>query len=166
MKSLSRLLCVVLLAGCAGKAPEGTFVRNEAGVIVTPADGEQRRVRLEVRTDRTLRVTSVANGNLDLPASLMVVPPGSPRPDFKVEKRDGEVVLSTSRVVAHVSLANGAVKFTDPAGKADPTDPVPVGDLHATVLAAVGIGYDKMNQTPLGRTVRICDGKPVKALLS
>jgi alpha-D-xyloside xylohydrolase len=118
MKLLSRLMCVVVLAGCASETPEGTFVQNEAGLIVTPADGPQRRVRLEVRSDRTVRVTSVADGNLELPRSLMVFESATPRPSFKVEKRDGEVLLSTSRLVARVSLANGAVSFTDSTGKA------------------------------------------------
>jgi alpha-D-xyloside xylohydrolase len=114
---LSCLLCAFVLAGCAADAPEGSFVRDETGLVVTPAIGEQRRVRLEVRTDRTVRVTSVADGNLDLPASLMVVDSSAPQPSWKVERHAGEVVLSTSRLSAHVSLANGAVTFKDPAGK-------------------------------------------------
>jgi alpha-D-xyloside xylohydrolase len=116
MKMLSRCLCVIVLAGCANDAPEGTFVQNEAGMVVSPADGDQRRVRLEVRTDRTVRVTSVADASLELPESLMVVAPAAARPSFKVEKRDGEVLLTTAKLVAHVSLANGAVSFTDAAG--------------------------------------------------
>jgi hypothetical protein len=42
---------------------------------------------------------------------------------------------------------------------------VSVGDLHATVLTAVGIDPHKVNQTPIGRTVRFSEGKPVAALL-
>ena len=116
MKMLSRCLCVVLLAGCSG-APEGSFVQNESGLIVTPADGPQRRVRLEVRTDRTIHVTAVADGNLDLPRSLMAVDPVGDQASWKVTRREGAVVLTTSRLVAQVSLANGAVSFTDPSGK-------------------------------------------------
>ena len=117
MKMLTRWMCVLVLAGCAAEAPEGSFVQNETGIVVTPANGETRRVRLEVRTDRIVRVTSVSDANLDLPKSLMVVD-SAPKPvAFKVEKRQGEVVLETSQVVAHVSLANGVVSFTDLAGK-------------------------------------------------
>jgi alpha-D-xyloside xylohydrolase len=116
MKFLTRGLCVVVLAGCAAGAPEGSFVQTETGLTVTPASGVSRRVRLEVKTDRIVRVTSVADGNLDLPASLMVVAASAP-PAFKVQKREGEVVLETAQLVAHVSLANGAVTFTDLAGK-------------------------------------------------
>jgi alpha-D-xyloside xylohydrolase len=116
MKILSRWLCVVVLAGCTPEAPEGSFVQNDAGVIVTPADGKQRRVRLEVRTDRTVRVTSVADESLELPKSLMVVDATAPRPEFRVEKREGEVVLTTASLAAHVSLANGAVTFKNADG--------------------------------------------------
>jgi len=49
MKILARLLCVALLSGCAGKAPEGSFVQNANGVVVTPAAGDAKSVRLEVR---------------------------------------------------------------------------------------------------------------------
>src|SRR5688572_3873297 len=118
MKLLSRWLCVVLLAGCSDGASEGSFVQDDTGIVVTPASGGQQRVRLQVRTDRTVRVTSVSDANLDLPESLMVVAPTAARPSFKVEKREQEVLLSTARLVAHVSLANGAVKFTDASGKA------------------------------------------------
>jgi alpha-D-xyloside xylohydrolase len=116
MKMLSRWLCVVVLAGCAGQSPEGTYVQNETGVIVTPADNAQRRIRLEVRTDRTIRVTSVHEPTLELPPSLMVVERSGAAPSFKVEAQAGEVVLSTSKVIARVALADGAVKFTDVAG--------------------------------------------------
>ncbi|MFO0843861.1 MAG: DUF1501 domain-containing protein [Gemmataceae bacterium] len=70
-----------------------------------------------------------------------------------------------------VALAGGGVRpgvvlgETDPDGKAGPKDPVAVGDLHATVLTAVGIDPAKLNQTPIGRTVRFAEGRPVAALL-
>jgi alpha-D-xyloside xylohydrolase len=117
MKILTSLMCVLVLAGCAADKPEGSFVQNETGVVVTPADGGSRRVRLEVRTDRIVRVTSVADANLELPQSLMVIAAADKPPAFQVEKREGDVVLQTSQVAAHVSLANGAVRFTDLAGK-------------------------------------------------
>src|SRR5687767_15811737 len=103
MKMLTRWMCVLVLAGCAAEAPEGSFVQNEAGIVVTPANGATRRVRLEVRTERIVRVTSVTDANLDLSKSLMVVESPVKPVSFKVEKREGEAVLATSRIAAHRS---------------------------------------------------------------
>ena len=108
---------LVVLAGCAAEAPEGSFVQSETGVVVTPAQGESRRVRLKVRTDRIIRVTSVNDKNLDVPKSLMVLDSNASPPSFKVEKREGDLVLETAQVIARVSLTNGNVQFTDRSGK-------------------------------------------------
>jgi hypothetical protein len=69
-----------------------------------------------------------------------------------------------------VALAGGGIRggrvigATDPAGKEKPTNPVTVGDLHATLLTVVGIDPKKLNQTPIGRTVRFSEGEPVAEL--
>ncbi len=117
MRSLAGLVCVALLAACGAKTSEGSFERIDRGIVVTPADSEKHRVRLDVLNDRIIRVTSVDDGKLDLPKSLMVVDSTMRPSDFEVEKRDGEVVLTTARIIATVSLANGAVRFTDQSGK-------------------------------------------------
>jgi alpha-D-xyloside xylohydrolase len=118
MKLLSGLLCVAVLVACGSKTPEGSFVQSESGVVVTPASGSAKRVRLEVRSDRIVRVTAVADENLELPASLVVDGPKPAAVPFKVERQGDDLALTTAQLVAHVSLANGAVRFTDLAGKA------------------------------------------------
>jgi len=71
-----------------------------------------------------------------------------------------------------IALAGGGIRggqvigATDPGGKAPPTDPVSVGDLHATVLTALGIDPAKINQTPIGRTVKFSEGQPIAKLLA
>jgi uncharacterized protein (DUF1501 family) len=70
-----------------------------------------------------------------------------------------------------VALAGGGIRggkvigATDPEGKQPPIDPVAVGDLYASILTAVRIDPKKVNQTPIGRTVRFSEGKAVEALL-
>jgi hypothetical protein len=70
-----------------------------------------------------------------------------------------------------LALAGGGIRggrvigVTDPEGVDGPKNPVSVGDLHATLLTAVGIDPQKVAQTPIGRTVRFAEGKPVAALL-
>ncbi len=70
-----------------------------------------------------------------------------------------------------VALAGGGLRggqvigATDPDGGSRPDSPVGVGDLHATVLTAVGIDPGKLNQTPIGRTVKFSEGQPLPALI-
>jgi len=70
-----------------------------------------------------------------------------------------------------IALAGGGLRcgqalgVTDPEGKADPTDPVTVADVHATVLTAVGIDPKKVMTSPIGRTLTLSEGKAIKALL-
>jgi alpha-D-xyloside xylohydrolase len=117
MKFLTTLSSIVLLAACTAKAPEGTFTQNENGVIVTPATGVAKRVRLEVRGEGIVRVTAVADEKIDAPQSFMVVAASGAKPEFKVTKVDDDVQVATKQIIAHVSLASGSVKFTDTAGK-------------------------------------------------
>jgi hypothetical protein len=71
-----------------------------------------------------------------------------------------------------VALAGGRIKggvvvgATDPEGSKDPEDPVKVGDLHATLLTAVGLDPAKVNASKVGRTVRLAEGTAVEKLLS
>jgi len=116
MKFFSGLVCVLLVA-CAPKGPQGSFTQNDQGVIVTPVSGSAKRVRLLVLSDSRVRVTAVADENLELPQSLMVTETPGAKVSFKVEAKDDDLALSTAQLVAHVSLQNGAVRFTDGAGK-------------------------------------------------
>jgi hypothetical protein len=108
MKMLTRWMCALLLAGCAAEAPEGSFVQDETGIVVTPASDASRQVRLQVRTDRIVRVTS-ADAKAESPKSLMVVDATSKAPAFKVEKREGEVVLVTEGATAGEVVALGSI---------------------------------------------------------
>jgi hypothetical protein len=70
-----------------------------------------------------------------------------------------------------LALAGGGLRFgqvvgvTDPEGKKDPVDQVAVGDIHATVLTALGIDPRKVMTSPIGRTTHLAEGKPLPALL-
>ena len=101
MRLLKIAACAALLAAC-GKTPEGTFVQEGASVVVTPASG--KRVRLEVRTDQLVRVTSVADGNPEAPQSLMVVDSKAEPPKFEAKKRM-ERFRSTPEKSSHAFLS-------------------------------------------------------------
>ncbi|MEI6324659.1 MAG: DUF1501 domain-containing protein [Gemmataceae bacterium] len=70
-----------------------------------------------------------------------------------------------------IALAGGGIQGgriigeTDPEGKDEPKKQVKVADLHSTVFEALGIDHKKVNQTPIGRTVKFSEGDPVRALL-
>jgi uncharacterized protein (DUF1501 family) len=71
-----------------------------------------------------------------------------------------------------LAIAGGGIRpglvlgETDPDGKKAPANPVTVGDLHATVLTSVGIDPKKLNQTPIGRSVRFSEGEVIEELLA
>jgi hypothetical protein len=71
-----------------------------------------------------------------------------------------------SVVLAGGGLRGGVtVGATDPEGRRDPTDPINIGDIHATVLSAVGIDPARMLNTPIGRTYRFSEGTPIRQLI-
>lgn len=54
---------------------------------------------------------------------------------------------------------------TDPQGQAEqPQDPIPVANVHATILQALGIDFAKELVTPIGRPMKLSEGQPLAAL--
>jgi len=70
-----------------------------------------------------------------------------------------------------VALAGGglrggqAIGATDPDGLKGPDRPTGIADIHATVLAAVGLDPARENVSPVGRPIKLSAGKPIAALL-
>jgi len=59
-----------------------------------------------------------------------------------------------------------AVGQTDPEGtQLPPEQGVPVCDVHATILAALGINITRQHITPVGRPIQFSDGQPIQALV-
>lgn len=69
------------------------------------------------------------------------------------------------------ALAGGGIRGgtvvgeSDPNGGKDAKDKQPIANLHATVLKALGIDWEKNLRGPLGRTVPRSAGKPIEALV-
>jgi len=56
---------------------------------------------------------------------------------------------------------------TDPNGEAtQPTDPIEVADLYATILSRLGVNYEKEVITPIGRPMKLCAGRPIARLIA
>jgi hypothetical protein len=55
---------------------------------------------------------------------------------------------------------------TDPEGvKTEPTEPVAIHDLFATIMKTLGVDYRKELTTPIGRPMGLCQGQPIDRLL-
>src|SRR6185437_12562001 len=97
--------------------PASPYVRIADGIVVTPAMGVAKKVRLEVVSPTIIRVTAFPSESLALPASLMAVRTGSEHVAFTVKSTAGAVTLSTGKVQAVVRVDDGQVVFEDPQGK-------------------------------------------------
>lgn len=73
-----------------------------------------------------------------------------------------------SLAIAGGGLRGGiAIGETDPEGKQPPKRPIPIEDLHATVLEALGLDPARVNIAPAtGRPIQLSAGKPIRELLA
>ena len=71
-----------------------------------------------------------------------------------------------------LALAGGGIRGgavigeTDPEGSPEVTGAKRFADVHATVLAALGIDIEKQYISAAGRPIRISEGEPIEKLLS
>ncbi|MFP4489321.1 MAG: TIM-barrel domain-containing protein [Bacteroidales bacterium] len=86
------------------------------GVILYPQNKAEQAIRLQVISDRIIRVTSVPGKEFPHTESLMAVKKPSSVNEFNVGENDTAIVLSTPQLKAYVSTLTGEVWFTDPAG--------------------------------------------------
>jgi uncharacterized protein (DUF1501 family) len=71
-----------------------------------------------------------------------------------------------SMLLAGGPLKGGVVVgATDPEGGRQLHDPRQVADVHATVLAALGLDHEKENVSPVGRPIALAEGQPIQELL-
>jgi alpha-D-xyloside xylohydrolase len=94
----------------------GSVRATPTGMVVTPARGPEKAVRLEVYGDELIRVTAAPTARIEAPTSLMVTARPLNR-RFKVSQTNGHALLRTARVTADVALSNGDVTFRDAAGR-------------------------------------------------
>jgi alpha-D-xyloside xylohydrolase len=109
------LASAALLPLTSAAAGGGSFRRTADGVVVTPASGPEKVVRLQVYGERIVRVTASPEARLPATPSLMV----TAKPvtgGFSVSERGGHILLRTPSVAADVDLANGNVSFADAGG--------------------------------------------------
>jgi alpha-D-xyloside xylohydrolase len=92
------------------------YQRQADGIVVTPRTGPVRRVRLQLFSDRIVRVSALPVEELALPESLAVTSKAPGDVAFELNAAEGSVLLTTARLGARVSLEDGAVSFVDAQG--------------------------------------------------
>jgi alpha-D-xyloside xylohydrolase len=120
-----KLLCLLFFITLikvlqAGPGREGTFTRTPDGVIVYPDirwSGNSSAVKLSVIADNIIRVLSSPVKEEEAHSSLVTVYKTDPSLKWDMTNDDEKVVLHTRLITATVTIATGAVRFTDPAGK-------------------------------------------------
>jgi uncharacterized protein (DUF1501 family) len=71
-----------------------------------------------------------------------------------------------SAAIAGGGIRGGVVVGeSDPSGGKQAKNPVPVANLHATILKALGIDWEQTLKTSIRRTVRRSEGKPIEELV-
>ncbi|QUD88272.1 TIM-barrel domain-containing protein [Phenylobacterium montanum] len=115
VEGASRCALALAIFSATAAHAAGTFEKTPDGVVVTPAAGPAKHVRIQVMGQGTFHVTAVPTDSFDLPKSLMVL--ARPEGAFTVSETGGEVVIRADKATAEVSLATGQVRFRDAAGK-------------------------------------------------
>jgi len=112
---LAGLLATTSLAA-APPPRDGNYRRIDGGVLVMPAGGPVKLMRLTVHGDGIIHV--VAAPGTDLPGETSLVVPAAPAArDYAVTAGAGHVILRSARDSVDVDLVTGQVTFRDSQGK-------------------------------------------------
>ena len=120
---LFSLLFFLALTGVvqAGPGKEGTYTRTPDGVIVYPDmrwSGNTAAVKLSVIADNIIRVmSSPVKGSEEVSKSLVTVYKPDASLKWDMTNDEEKIVLHTRLITATVTIATGAVDFTDVSGK-------------------------------------------------
>ncbi len=116
MKKLALFIFPILLFSCKEKQVE-IF---QKGVIIrfqNNGTNKLKTIRLEVVTDKIIRVTASAKNKISPVKSLMsIVNPDSIKSYFKVNQDSNYVILRTKQIIAKISLKTREIAFTDTSG--------------------------------------------------
>ena len=109
------LLVSALNASATGYVKTGNAVDV---AVAHPTASSPRWVRLQVMSDKIIRVEATSESAFPLKNSLIIVPEAfQQHVTFKVDENNDEVVISTAKVQAKVNKATGRVVFYDASGR-------------------------------------------------
>src|SRR5690606_3123653 len=102
------------------KAVAGDFIKTVDGIIVRPDaafSGNAKEVRLTVVTENIIRVTAIADTNMQQTKRLITIPHGRELAKFTVESSQNTDSVKTANITALVNLQTGRISFFDAFGK-------------------------------------------------
>lgn len=109
------VVVVLVLSACSRQEPVS---KTDHGIIIRlPEGNESRLIRLEVISDKIIRVSATSTDSFSTVESLMLVPALNKSTAFKVTEGKKEVTVATSQLSARVTLNTGEVTFADTSGK-------------------------------------------------
>jgi alpha-D-xyloside xylohydrolase len=126
------VIAIALLQGCSKQRASETTVtaaieqvsalahveRTADGVTLTLVEGIVKKVRLQVMSEKIIRVTALPSTDFGvLPESIQVVAKPAARVAFTTEQVGETLQLSTAQLTAEVSLIDGTVTFRNAQGK-------------------------------------------------
>jgi len=93
-----------------------SYQKNDNGVIVYPSSAPAKAVRVEVITNKIMRITvSPVNNFSDRESLIRVNTPETST--FSLNQQPDNLLLSTDSIVATISLQTGDIIFTDKSGR-------------------------------------------------
>lgn len=124
MKKIQALVAAVLmvtamLALICQSCSTSPYERTEDGLVIRLSSKSAfpgQTIRLQVITDRIIRVSSVPSGEFPESVSLMTISQPAGETEFTIEKGEGNIILGTALLSARVSLKTGEITFTDTDG--------------------------------------------------
>jgi alpha-D-xyloside xylohydrolase len=116
MRRFAAPITALLLLSTSAPGLAQRWVRTEDGLVVSPASGPEKVIRLQAYGDGIIRVTSGPSADLAPSRSLMVTAhPLSA--GFVVTHAQGHVTLSTPKASASIDLQDGNVSFRNALGE-------------------------------------------------
>lgn len=110
-QTLFAVLSVAIMSSCSTSG----YQKMSDGVIVN-VDGGQK-VRVEIMTDKIVRVSATPDNSFKGQESLIIVPTAKNTPEFETIEDEQSVSLKTSQLLVKICKKSGAVEFVDNEGQ-------------------------------------------------
>lgn len=106
-------IAILFAASCNMQKPNQ---KNANNVVVPIRNGQAKVVRLQILSDKIIRVTATPSDTFSQKESLAVIKQASPFTNWEIEEGEKQTIVKTSSLQAIVSKETGEVAFLDSGG--------------------------------------------------